>query len=90
MTMTMERPETQLSPALRWRVPQAGVWVAHLDDRFVGLVNARWGTGFTATTHLGKDLGLFRTVDEAQMALERHVAHREPAISSADRAPTAA
>jgi hypothetical protein len=63
MTMTIDQ--------VRWHAPQAGVWVGRVDGRFVGLVEARWGTGFTATTRLGKQLGLFPTVDDAQRALER-------------------
>ncbi len=45
--------------------------MAYLEDRFVGLVEARWGTGFTDTTHLSRWLDLFRTVDVAKAALEQ-------------------
>jgi hypothetical protein len=72
MTITLERPLTATSGnGLHWRAHQAGVWVAHDNHRFMGMVEARWGKGFVPTTRLGKQLGLFRTVEEAQAALER-------------------
>jgi hypothetical protein len=58
---------------ISWLAEQAGLWVARRDGDFVGMVEARWGSGFAATTRLAKPLGTFETVEEAQHALEESV-----------------
>jgi len=58
------------APAIVWVAEQSGLWVARLDGEFVGMVEARWGSGFASTTRLAKSLGTFGTVEEAQRALE--------------------
>jgi len=61
---------TTAAPAIVWVAEQSGLWVARLDGEFVGMVEARWGSGFASTTRLAKSLGTFGTVEEAQHALE--------------------
>ena len=58
------------APAIVWVAEQSGLWVARRDGEFVGMVEARWGSGFASTTRLAKSLGTFGTVEEAQRALE--------------------
>jgi hypothetical protein len=72
MSITDDRNnrETTTSKAVEWRAEQSGLWVARRNGDFVGMVEARWGTGFAATTRLAKPLGTFTTVEEAQTALE--------------------
>jgi hypothetical protein len=67
-------PATVEAPAVTWGVHPTGVWLAQREGRFEGLVQPRWGSGFTVTTALGKDLGLHPTLEAAQAALERHLA----------------
>ncbi|GAB2458033.1 hypothetical protein HD599_003469 [Conyzicola lurida] len=55
---------------IAWTVEQAGLWVARRNGDFVGMVEARWGAGFAATTRLAKTLGTFATIEEAERALE--------------------
>jgi hypothetical protein len=75
MTMTLDRPTVEAPPAgVTWGVHPTGVWLAHRDGRFAGLVQPRWGSGFTVSTALGKDLGLHPTLEAAQAALEHHLA----------------
>jgi hypothetical protein len=56
---------------ITWQAEQAGLWVARRNGDFVGMVEARWGSGFAVTTRLAKSLGTFETVEEAQRVLER-------------------
>ena len=67
-TTTTTAPTT--APAIVWVAEQSGLWVARRDGEFVGMVEARWGSGFASTTRLAKSLGTFGTVEEAQHALE--------------------
>jgi hypothetical protein len=69
MTMTSPRssantPSTR--SAIHWTAVQSGLWVGKIDGEFAGMIEARWGEGFAATTRLAKNLGLFATVDEAK------------------------
>ena len=48
---------------------QAGLWVARRDGVFAGMIEQQWGRGFTVTTSMGRALGLFATIDDAQQAL---------------------
>lgn len=60
---------TMTSPArttIQWTAVQAGLWVGKINGEFAGMIEARWGEGFAATTRLAKNLGLFATVDEAK------------------------
>jgi hypothetical protein len=52
-----------------WRSVQSGIWVGHQDGAFAGMIEQRWGDGFLVTTRLGKSLGTFGTMQEAQRAL---------------------
>jgi hypothetical protein len=44
------------------------VWVGRVRGIFVGMVEARWQEGFTATTRLGRKLGTFGNLDDAEQA----------------------
>lgn len=60
-----------LAPALTWRRKQQGLWVATAADaRPFGIVTEKWVHGFVVTGKSGKDLGTYRSLDEAQAALE--------------------
>ncbi|MCU1543742.1 MAG: hypothetical protein JWM50_1607 [Microbacteriaceae bacterium] len=65
---------TAATAAVSWTAEQTGLWVARRNDTFVGMIEARWGSGFAATTRLAKSLGTFSTVEEAQRALEESLA----------------
>ena len=69
MTLTSPKPSAG-SPAARstiqWTAVQAGLWVGKINGEFAGMIEARWGEGFSATTRLAKHLGTFATVDEAK------------------------
>jgi hypothetical protein len=52
-----------------WRTVQPGIWVGRRGGAFAGMVEQRLADGFVATTRLGKSLGTFTTVEEAQRAL---------------------
>jgi hypothetical protein len=69
MTMTTPKPSAGASSArgaIQWTAVQAGLWVGKINGEFAGMIEARWGEGFAATTRLAKNLGLFATVDEAK------------------------
>jgi len=75
MTMTLDStPVEAPADAVTWDIHPTGVWLAQRGGRFAGLVQPRWGSGFTVTTALGKDLGLHPTLEHAQAALEHHLA----------------
>jgi hypothetical protein len=40
--------------------------VGKVNGEFAGMIEARWGEGFIATTRLARTLGIFKTVEEAQ------------------------
>jgi len=68
MTMTAPQPGTPANAASRteWTAVQSGLWVGKIDGEFAGMIEARWGDGFIATTRLARTLGIFTTVEEAQ------------------------
>jgi hypothetical protein len=69
-----------LMRALHWRRRPQGLWVAtDAESRPMGIVTERWVHGFTATGRSGKDLGTYRSLDEAQAALEAAVRPAEAA-----------
>jgi hypothetical protein len=53
----------------RWRSVHAGIWVGHRNGEFAGMIEQRRGHGYLVTTRLGKNLGLFRTMDAARRVL---------------------
>ena len=69
MTMTTPKrstePTTTRSP-IHWTIVQAGLWVGKSNGEFAGMIEAREGEGFSATTHLAKNLGSFPTVEAAK------------------------
>jgi hypothetical protein len=73
MTTLVQQAErdgaAQESDPTVWRSVQAGIWVGHRDGAFAGMIEQRWGEGFLVTTRLGKSLGMFGTMQEAQRAL---------------------
>lgn len=69
MTMTTPRPSAEAASArsaIQWTAVQAGLWVGKINGEFAGMIEAQGGEGFSATTHLAKNLGVFTTVDEAK------------------------
>lgn len=71
MTITAPKPGKSNSPArttteTEWTAVQSGLWVGKTNGEFAGMIEARWGEGFIATTRLAKTLGIFATVEEAQ------------------------
>jgi hypothetical protein len=73
-TMTMTNPkkgqsevvQLRKAPAIEWTAVQSGLWVGKSNGEFAGMIEARWGEGFAATTRLARNLGIFTTVDEAK------------------------
>lgn len=59
--------------SIDWHLEHSGLWVARRGDTFAGMVEARWSSGFAATTRLAEPLGTFDTLDEAQHALEASI-----------------
>lgn len=47
---------------------EPAAWVGRVRGIFVGMVEARWQEGFTATTRLGRKLGTFGTLEAAEEA----------------------
>jgi hypothetical protein len=70
MTLADVAPRTTTSGELEYQAVQAGLWVARRDGVFAGMIEQRWGQGFTVTTALGATSGLFDTIDEAKAALQ--------------------
>jgi len=69
MTITTSRRgrEQASSPSgITWTAIQSGLWVGKSDGEFAGMIEARWGEGFAATTRLGKQLGTYPTVEQAE------------------------
>jgi len=66
MTVTSTRAPQVRGTAIQWTAVQAGLWVGKSNGEFAGMIEARWAEGFSATTRLGKQLGLFETVEAAQ------------------------
>lgn len=64
-----------------WRVPTAGLWVAETPSAYLGMVDHS-RDGFVATSSTGRDLGVFGTLAEAQVAVYR-------TWSTPDQAPRA-
>lgn len=51
-----------------WRSPVDGLWVAETPSDYLGMVD-RNHDGFVATGATGRDLGVFPTREEAQLAV---------------------
>ena len=69
MTMTTPKPASGSASAngtIQWTAVQAGLWVGKINGEFAGMIEARPGEGFSATTHLAKHLGVFASVAEAK------------------------
>jgi hypothetical protein len=47
---------------------EPAAWVGRVRGIFVGMVEARWQEGYTATTRLGRKLGTFGTLADAEDA----------------------
>ena len=69
MTITQPRPATTRAGSIEWTVLQSGLWIGKRDREFAGMIEARWGDGFAVTNRLGKDLGMFPTVEAAMASL---------------------
>jgi hypothetical protein len=63
-----------LTRALHWRRRPEGLWLAtDAESRPLGIITERWVHGFVLTSRSGKDLGTYRSLDEAMAALEAAV-----------------
>jgi len=80
MTITTPRPAKSGSTAAKssaapssvpqWTAVQSGLWVCKVNGEFAGMIEARWGEGFVATTRLAKTLGIFQTVEDAEASFD--------------------
>ena len=68
ITSPTRRDSSASQPPIEWTAVQSGLWIGKIDGEFAGMVEARWGEGFSATTRLAQDLGMFDTVEEAMAA----------------------
>ena len=69
--MTITTPKTPAGStagrgSIHWTAVQSGLWVGKINGEFAGMIEAKWGEGFSATTRLAKHLGTFATVEEAK------------------------
>jgi hypothetical protein len=79
-TMTLTNPkkgqnepaQLRRTPAIDWLAVQSGLWVGKSNGEFAGMIEARWGEGFVAMTRLAKNLGVFKTVDEAKASFDEN------------------
>ena len=75
MTMTLDAPRSDATTVdadpITWQAVKAGVWVGRKAGEVTGIVQARWGEGFIATTRLGRSLGMFATVEDAQASFAK-------------------
>lgn len=69
MTDSAAATETDTARRTQWSAVQAGLWVGRRDGEFAGMIEQIWGSGYQVTTRLGKTLGVFGTMEEAQQAL---------------------
>jgi hypothetical protein len=47
---------------------EPAAWVGRVRGTFVGMIEARWQEGFTATTRLGRKIGTYATLEDAEEA----------------------
>ena len=69
MTMTTPKRSSEGSSArsaIQWTAVQSGLWIGKVNGEFAGMIEAHWGEGFSATTRLAKNLGMYPTVEEAK------------------------
>ncbi len=68
MTITAPKSGTpaRTSSSTQWTIVLSGLWVGKVDGEFAGMIEARGGGGFVATTRLAKTLGTFPTIEAAQ------------------------
>jgi len=79
MTDLLDAPTTTSAPVehrlqLEWTITHdvsPAVWIGRYEGLFVGMVEERVPEGFTATTRLGRGLGNFETLEDAQEAFYR-------------------
>ena len=78
MSMMLERtevaPSTETRDDIVWTetsVVHPPVWTGRYKDVYLGMIEHRSPEGYTATTHRGRSLGNFATIEEAQRAFYR-------------------
>ncbi len=54
---------------LAWSSPFDGVWVAHRDGRFAGMIQSMGAEGYKLTGDRGQHLGQYRALYEARNSL---------------------
>jgi len=68
MTIIADQSQTKTDTTV-WQPVQAGLWVGRRAGEFAGMIEQKWGEGYVVTTRLGKNLGRFDSMEEAQGAL---------------------
>lgn len=78
MTLTTPRPtsgderasvSSSVATAISWTRVQAGLWVGKRNGDFAGMVESLPAGGFTATSRLALEVGVFTTIEEAKARL---------------------
>lgn len=69
MTITHPHPSTTRTGSIEWTALQSGLWIGKRDREFAGMIEASWGDGFAVTNRLGRDVGMFPTVEAAMASL---------------------
>jgi len=76
MDSTSGMPEENRSSArssaglpLAWSSPFDGVWVAHRDGRFAGMIQSMGAEGYKLTGDSGQHIGQYRALYEARNSL---------------------
>lgn len=54
---------------LAWSSPFDGVWVAHRDGRFAGMIQSLGAEGYKLTGESGQHIGQYRSLYEARNSL---------------------
>lgn len=68
MTLTEPRKAQTRTNRIAWKAIQPGLWVAHCDGEFAGMIESDPHRGFVATTSLARELGAFPTIAGAKGA----------------------
>ena len=66
MTMTSHAPHSATPAPITWTSVQSGLWVVKIDAELAGMIEAKRGEGYVATTRLAKSLGTFPSVAAAK------------------------
>jgi len=80
VTMKHAYPEVaDETPVVTWTAVDSGLWVAKSGGEFAGLAERRWGSCFSVTDGIGRPVGEYPTLREAQESLVHRVEAGPPA-----------